>query len=178
MRRQRGWLRRSMRQAFDKIYSLQSPSRTPLGDLSVFEPADFLDAREAPSVTLLYWRRLTSRRFPGLIVLLPPVLHKCLRCCYHTFNWFLSPLKNLTMKKNDLKPLLAAPSKPCMFEVMLTSRLLSADVCGTVMDSLSLQMAQAAVAHARTPQQMLAARQQLMSAKARQVAERMEYQCF
>ena len=65
-----------------------------------------------------------------------------------------------------------------MFEAMLTARLLSADVCGTVMDSLSLQMAQAAVAHARTPQQMMAARQQLMSAKARQVAERMEYQCF
>ena len=65
-----------------------------------------------------------------------------------------------------------------MFEAMLTARLLSADVCGTVMDSLSLQMAQAAVAHARTPQQMMAARQQLMAAKARQVAERMEYQCF
>jgi len=30
----------------------------------------------------------------------------------------------------------------CMFESMLTSRLISADVCGTVMDSLSVQMAQ------------------------------------
>ena len=29
-----------------------------------------------------------------------------------------------------------------MFESMLTSRLISADVCGTVMDSLSVQMAQ------------------------------------
>jgi hypothetical protein len=29
-----------------------------------------------------------------------------------------------------------------MFQSMLTSRLISADVCGTVMDSLSLQMAQ------------------------------------
>ncbi len=39
-----------------------------------------------------------------------------------------------------------------MFQSMLTSRLISADVCGTVMDSLSLQMAQVLpCALARTP---------------------------
>jgi hypothetical protein len=42
------------------------------------------------------------------------------------------------------------------------------------MDSLSLQMAQAALAHARTPKQEMMARLQLQQAKARQVAERSE----
>jgi len=37
---------------------------------------------------------------------------------------------------------------------------------------------QAAMAHARTPMQMMAAKQQLMAAKSRQVAERMEFNCF
>jgi len=60
-----------------------------------------------------------------------------------------------------------------MFEVML-----SANVCGTVMDSLSLQMAQAALAHAKTPTQMMRAKQQVMAAKSRQAAERLEYNCF
>jgi hypothetical protein len=40
------------------------------------------------------------------------------------------------------------------------------------MDSLSLQMAQAAMAHARTPKQEMIARLQLQQAKARQIAER------
>jgi hypothetical protein len=34
------------------------------------------------------------------------------------------------------------------------------------------------MSHARTPMQMMAAKQQLMSAKSRQVAERMEFNCF
>ena len=34
-----------------------------------------------------------------------------------------------------------------MFEAMLSSKLISADVCGTVMDSLSVQMAQVCVHH-------------------------------
>ena len=38
--------------------------------------------------------------------------------------------------------------------------------------------AQAAMAHARTPMQMMAAKQQLMAAKSRQVAERMQFNCF
>lgn len=37
---------------------------------------------------------------------------------------------------------------------------------------------QAAMAHAKTPTQMMAAKQQLMAAKSRQVAERMEFNCF
>jgi len=37
---------------------------------------------------------------------------------------------------------------------------------------------QAAVAHARTPMQMMAARQQLMAAKSRQDVERMQFNCF
>ncbi len=44
--------------------------------------------------------------------------------------------------------------------------------CASVMDSLSLQMAQAAMAHARTPKQEMIARLQLQQAKARQIAER------
>ena len=41
-----------------------------------------------------------------------------------------------------------------------------------------LLLIQAAMAHARTPMQMMAAKQQLMAAKSRQVAERMEFNCF
>ena len=37
---------------------------------------------------------------------------------------------------------------------------------------------QAAVAHAKSPMQMMAARQQLMAAKSRQDAERMQFNCF
>lgn len=38
-----------------------------------------------------------------------------------------------------------------MFEKMVNMKLISADVCGTVMDSLSLQMARAAESHAKSP---------------------------
>jgi len=41
-----------------------------------------------------------------------------------------------------------------------------------------LFVVQAAMSHAKSPMQMMAARQQLMSAKSRQVAERMEFNCF
>eukprot|EP00283_Hemiselmis_rufescens_P002618 CAMPEP_0173431564 /NCGR_PEP_ID=MMETSP1357-20121228/9668_1 /TAXON_ID=77926 /ORGANISM="Hemiselmis rufescens, Strain PCC563" /LENGTH=61 /DNA_ID=CAMNT_0014396057 /DNA_START=36 /DNA_END=221 /DNA_ORIENTATION=+ len=51
-------------------------------------------------------------------------------------------------------------------------------VCATVMDSLSLQMAEAAMRNAKTPQQMMIAKTNVQQAKARQIAERMQYQCF
>jgi hypothetical protein len=37
---------------------------------------------------------------------------------------------------------------------------------------------QAALAHARTPMQMMAAKQQLMAAKNRQDVERLQFNCF
>lgn len=45
-------------------------------------------------------------------------------------------------------------------------------VCSTVMDSLSLQMAEAAMRNAKTPEQMMMARTNVQAAKARQIAER------
>ena len=51
---------------------------------------------------------------------------------------------------SDLLPL------PGMMQTILMG-----GVCSTVMDSLSLQMAQAAMAHAKTPQQMMIARTQV-----------------
>lgn len=45
-------------------------------------------------------------------------------------------------------------------------------VCATVMDSLSLQMANMALAHAKTPDQMMRAKLAVQQAKSRQIAER------
>jgi len=45
-------------------------------------------------------------------------------------------------------------------------------VCATVMDSLSLQMAEAQLRNAKNPQQMMIAKTAVQAAKARQVAER------
>jgi hypothetical protein len=45
-------------------------------------------------------------------------------------------------------------ARRCMFEAMVNQKLISADVCGTVMDSLSIQMAKMAEAHAKTPMQV------------------------
>lgn len=47
-------------------------------------------------------------------------------------------------------------------------------VCATVMDSLSLQMAEAQLRNAKNPQQMMMAKTMVQAAKARQVAERYE----